>query len=113
LEVSPVTDTITLKASNGVALQENLANHGISSKLYQQKSISEVQMLVVALGGGVGIAAMIKALGDALKSYFEGASELEKARAVIVSAGGISITATPNTIGDVLRSLPQLLDSSK
>jgi hypothetical protein len=101
--------TLRLTTADAPALQQALRDRGVESTRLQIKSISDLQVLVVALGGGAGIAVMIQAIGSALMSYFEGRSKLESAKSVEISVGDITIKATSATIGDVLDRLRDLL----
>jgi hypothetical protein len=44
------------------------------------KTKSDVAAVIIALGGGVGIAAIIKSAASGIRQYFESASKLELAR---------------------------------
>jgi hypothetical protein len=68
---------------------------------------SEVAEIILALGGGVGVAAIIRSLGPAIKAYFEGKERVIKAqkRVLIFKYKGKKVEITAENAGHAERDL--------
>jgi hypothetical protein len=66
---------LEITVSDREALKSSLDLHKIPH--FQTKS--DVATIVIALGGGVGIAAIVRQIGLAIQHYFEGLANLAKA----------------------------------
>lgn len=75
---------------------------------YLQPKSSELTAVIVALGGGAGIAAMLNGLAIAVKNYFDGRSKNMKR--LIVSCSGKKIELTADNSDTFLAIVKQLCE---
>lgn len=103
-----IMDTeISIRAADVQKLGEALDARGIS--YFRSKSLADVSTVLIQLGGGAGAAALIVAIGSALKSYFEGLGSLEIAKKATIVANGISVNVDPEEIDSAMIDLIKAL----
>ena len=96
---------IQLEADDLAALRSSISDEGLGQNVAQAKN--EIATLVLGLGGGVGIAAVIKSLGLAIEKYFSGRAHLTKARqeSIHVRFGKLDLACRSANLPEVLATL--------
>ena len=105
-------ETITLTAVDPEALQNELVAAGLKQSIVRTRSGIDPQTIILALGGGVGLAEIIKSVGVALKSYYDGRTSLARAEkdAVTIAAKGLSLECTGANVQSIVQ---RILDSTE
>ncbi|WP_349958055.1 hypothetical protein [Rhizobium sp. ZPR3] len=101
--------TIKFEAQEGTDLHDRLSEQGINAVVIEAKGVAELSTLLVAVGGGAGIAAIVKQIAAAIRSYFQGRAELEKARRVKLSVGNVKIEVASDDVDTAMETLREAL----
>ena len=108
------TDNMKIFASDAASLKQILSDHEVQSYLAERKSAAaDAQVLVIALGGGAGIATIISSLGNALKAYFEGRAELARAEKVKICIGELSLEASAKDLDQVMLEINKTRENKR
>ena len=105
--------TIKFEASDGLSLKDHLVAQGLAATIIESKGISDVSTILVALGGGAGIALIIEQVGTALNSYFLGRAKLETARRVTFTVGKVKIDVSADNVDAAVEALRISLTSTR
>lgn len=103
---------IRLETDEPGMLQARLNEVGLIAEPLETKGFAEVHMLLVALGGGAGLATTITALGTALKLYFEERTEIKKASTIKLKTKDIDLEITGGNIDETMARLEATLRSA-
>jgi len=85
---------LELSTTDADEISQLLQEQGVQPLDIEPKGVVELQTVFVALGGGVGIAGIIKAVAAAVDAYFQGRAADEKARKIEVSFGEMKMMVT-------------------
>ncbi len=67
--------TLHILADDLAQMHRSLAGAGLEERLVRTRSAAEIGSILLALGGGTGIAAILGSVGSALKDYFQAHGE--------------------------------------
>jgi hypothetical protein len=100
-------DTIMIVADDPQAMQERLAQEGLEESIVRRRSGFDPHAIVLALGGGVGIATVVKSIDLAIKSYFAGRAALAHAKkeTIRITVRDQSLECTAVDVESVLHRL--------
>jgi hypothetical protein len=101
--------TIKVTADSWEDLETLLSAQGVAAQRFETKGMAEMQMLLIAVGGGTGVAAILTGIGQAIKLYFQGKAEVEGKRAIEITVNGKVIKITGGNVEDLLRHLQAIL----
>ena len=105
---------VSLLADDAPSLEQRLLENHVAVSRPESKGMAETQMILVALGGGTGVAAIIAAIGSAIRKYFEGKAALEANRKVIVKYGKVEVQVTGSNLEPTLATaLAAIADAHK
>lgn len=85
---------ILLISPDAAELAALLGEQGVGSQAPEQKGAEELSMILIAIGGGVGIAKLVQALGDVVRKYFAGAAERDRSKKIELHFRGHKVTLT-------------------
>lgn len=100
---------LTITADDSQEAKNLLERHGLEVAALEQKGAIEVQMILVAIGGGTGVAAILHSLGRVVEAYFAGRSDLESRRSITFAKGQTRITIRGGNFVPALQELALLL----
>ncbi len=88
-------------------LEGELRSAGLDVEIFRARSGGDVANLILAVGGGVGIAKIVMALGHALRAYFAGRAELAQAEkdSISIRIGETHVECSSDNLSEVLATL--------
>ena len=85
---------LTISAADPAELSQLLLARGVLARETESKGLDELQTLIVAVGGGVGISGIIKPIASAIVEYFKNSTARETSRNVDIVMGDMKISVT-------------------
>jgi hypothetical protein len=105
-------DIVSFELVDPKKMYESLVASGLEQNIVRRRSAIDPQTIILALGGGVGIAAIVQSIGSAIKSYFEGHARSVQAEkeTIKIHTEGLSLECTA---ANVDAALGRLLEHEK
>ena len=100
---------IVAQDASATALSRLLRDNGVNAVAAERKGGAEISMILVAVGGGAGLGAVLAGLGNAFKAYFEGLAEIEKHSSLEISYGDTTIVVKGRNVEAALEQIKSLL----
>lgn len=101
----------TIRSDEPHALEQSLKANGLADLIVRQRSISEVQAVLLSLGGGVGAAAVLNSIGQGIKNFYEGlgSARKEKRNYLKLKVGDLELECTTDNVDAVLSKISKYL----